>query len=611
MAKQSLTKEFFLFIKQEKKWWLIPLIAVLLIVGALVVALAVMFGGGGGAETRFTLGEEQSVTSDLGMEEFAAISRDGRFVAYSQLSSDGRQRIYVRQISGERPIPLTDSVESSQALPRWSPDGNDIAFVGGDGRAYVAPALGGRATPVARPESDDTYIVSVAYSPNGDEIAYATNDSSETGAIYVKPVQSTGGGRMIADSISDMAGLAWSPDGRWLAYSVGNGAFYRYRNLAPADLWVISMAEGTQTPIRVTEDVFMNQSPVWMPESDYLLFVSDRGGGGEVYQVEISASGAPVGEPTSVSTGLDASMISVSGEGDTLAYADYSARSNIFRLSLSADGPVRAEDATPVTFEEQMIETIDVDRAGAKLLYDSNISGNQDIYSRPIDGGQPVRLTTDPADDFAAAWSPDGTKIVFHSFRAGNRDIFLMSAAGEQESLVQLTSDPADDRVAQWSPDGLEIVFQSNRGGNFQVWKMSPEESELDGGEPTPLNTDVAWDPVWSPDGQQIAYIDPSGGLFVIPSTGGEAKRLASGFANRPSWSADSKEVFFLRSSLDGSDDLGIWSVLADGGEGRKLVSVADARTAMSMFFAVVDEQVFFSMGTFEGDVSVRTLSRQ
>lgn len=37
MAKQSLVKEFFLFIKQEKKWWLIPLIAVLLLVGALVM----------------------------------------------------------------------------------------------------------------------------------------------------------------------------------------------------------------------------------------------------------------------------------------------------------------------------------------------------------------------------------------------------------------------------------------------------------------------------------------------------------------------------------------------------------------------------------------------
>ncbi len=37
MAKQSLVKEFFLFIKQEKKWWLIPLIAVLLLVGALVL----------------------------------------------------------------------------------------------------------------------------------------------------------------------------------------------------------------------------------------------------------------------------------------------------------------------------------------------------------------------------------------------------------------------------------------------------------------------------------------------------------------------------------------------------------------------------------------------
>jgi len=37
MAKQSIIKEFFLFIKQEKKWWLVPLISVLLLVGALIV----------------------------------------------------------------------------------------------------------------------------------------------------------------------------------------------------------------------------------------------------------------------------------------------------------------------------------------------------------------------------------------------------------------------------------------------------------------------------------------------------------------------------------------------------------------------------------------------
>ena len=37
MAKQSIIKEFFLFIKHEKKWWLVPLISVLLLVGALIV----------------------------------------------------------------------------------------------------------------------------------------------------------------------------------------------------------------------------------------------------------------------------------------------------------------------------------------------------------------------------------------------------------------------------------------------------------------------------------------------------------------------------------------------------------------------------------------------
>lgn len=37
MAKQSLIREFYLFVKQEKKWWLIPLLTVLLLVGALIV----------------------------------------------------------------------------------------------------------------------------------------------------------------------------------------------------------------------------------------------------------------------------------------------------------------------------------------------------------------------------------------------------------------------------------------------------------------------------------------------------------------------------------------------------------------------------------------------
>lgn len=37
MAKQSLIREFFLFVKQEKKWWLVPLLAVLLLIGVLIV----------------------------------------------------------------------------------------------------------------------------------------------------------------------------------------------------------------------------------------------------------------------------------------------------------------------------------------------------------------------------------------------------------------------------------------------------------------------------------------------------------------------------------------------------------------------------------------------
>jgi len=73
------------------------------------------------------------------------------------------------------------------------------------------------------------------------------------------------------------------------------------------------------------------------------------------------------------------------------------------------------------------------------------------------DGSGQTNLTNNPADDGYPAWSPDSTKIAFGSYRAGNREIYVMNADGS--GLTRLTNNSANDGKPAWSPDGSRTVL--------------------------------------------------------------------------------------------------------------------------------------------------------
>src|SRR5687767_236322 len=82
---------------------------------------------------------------------------------------------------------------------------------------------------------------------------------------------------------------------------------------------------------------------------------------------------------------------------------------------------------------------------GRRIAFEGDLvePGNDDVYTIDVDGSGLERLTTRPGFDGDVRYSPDGTTLVFDSDRTGNLDLFLMRTNGT--NVRQLTDDPSFD----------------------------------------------------------------------------------------------------------------------------------------------------------------------
>jgi Calx-beta domain/WD40-like Beta Propeller Repeat len=136
-----------------------------------------------------------------------------------------------------------------------------------------------------------------------------------------------------------------------------------------------------------------------------------------------------------------------------------------------------------------------------KIAFTSDRDGNTEIYTMDADGGQQVRLTENPAEDFSPAWSPDGRRIAFVSTRDGNAEIYVMNSDGTEQT--RLTNNNSTDLNPAWNPNGLGIGFIASRDGNDEVYMMTDN-----GSGQFNLTNDPAEDSSFSfsPDGTMIAF---------------------------------------------------------------------------------------------------------
>ena len=226
------------------------------------------------------------------------------------------------------------------------------------------------------------------------------------------------------------------------------------------------------------------------------------------------------------------------------------------------------------------------------------------LWVLPIEGGEAQPLTDGLGDDRLPDYSPDGSRLVFQSYRAGSWDIWAMGTDGS--GLTALTEGRFDDREPVWSPDGTRIAFSSDRSGNYDLWILDCgawRGNATDGRSGNELHARLvtgwkrgrvrlrAWrwsgyrtvdgrykksrsgsdrivrgqvaSPAWSPDGRMIvlrllgertyalsAWRFSEGiesDLVVIPAKGGEPIKKTSGedvFPFRPAWAPNGDIIY-------------------------------------------------------------------
>ena len=214
-----------------------------------------------------------------------------------------------------------------------------------------------------------------------------------------------------------------------------------------------------------------------------------------------------------------------------------------------------------------------------------------EIYLMDADGGNQQNLTNDPNSDLSPSWSPDGKRIAFVSYRDGKvhaihgwptSEIYVMDADGGNPQ--NLTNNSDDDFHPAWSPDGKRIAFTSYKDGHFigefeitsEIYLM-----DADGGNQQKLteNRKNDFSPSWSPDGKRIVFESDRKGdfinfeIYVMDADGGNQQRFTENRVDdwSPSWSSDGKRIAF---SSDGDNkQADIYVMDADGGNQQKITN--------------------------------------
>jgi Tol biopolymer transport system component/DNA-binding winged helix-turn-helix (wHTH) protein len=497
-----------------------------------------------------TVERTSQLTAWSGLDFYPVISPDGRVLAFCS-DRTGSLEIFTRQmLQGAKEVQVTnDGAQNCQ--PSFSPDGSQLAYASHGSRPgiYVIPSNGGTARQLS------TFGTRPAWSPDGTQIAFQSDPLNDLGSNVRNAMPpstlwlvSVNGGepRRLTRPGQPPGGHgapSWSPDGKRIVFDVNDWAI--------SELWTVSVADGAVAPVDVTETRSESEA-VFSPDGNSIFFVMDTGT--SIGTVPIGADGKAAGGVAKVidASGTRVRQISIDRAGKRIVYATLSTASNVWLT------PVIGERAEPMPLTKHahtrtVLPAYSPD--GKRIAYQSFKTGSlAHLWIMNADGSEQRQLSSRPA--FNAAWSADNSTVWFISPEPVGTSYWSVNAdTGLERRLLDF--DEVEVYGARAAPDGSQVIFNSKRDGKLNIWTMP-----LSGGEPRQLTFDpeFAGFPAWSPDSRSIAVQIKRGDnthVGVMPANGGEIVQLTNekGQSWVNGWSGDNDRIIFAGMRN------GIWNV--------------------------------------------------
>lgn len=203
-----------------------------------------------------------------------------------------------------------------------------------------------------------------------------------------------------------------------------------------------------------------------------------------------------------------------------------------------------------------------------RIVAIANFGKGKEVYLFDYDGQNARPVSRNGSINLSPAWSPDGTRISYTSYRDNNPDLWITDLRTNRHSKV--SSFPGINAGAEWSPDGNELALTLSKDGDSEIYAIQPDGSII---RRLTRQYGIDVSPTYSPDGQTMCFVSSRNGtpqLFLADRDGTNVRRLTrrGGHNVAPAFSPDGRTIAFA-----GRDEgrFDIFVVGVDGGGLKRL----------------------------------------